>query len=220
MRPIAEQLANRGYTVELPLLPGHGTAITDLIPTRWEDWSGAAEAAYQDLAARCARVAVVGLSMGGGLTVWLAEHHPEITGIALVNPLVQPIDPELREAGLQLLDAGVEVIDGIGNDIAKDGVNELSYSSTPLAAAASLMDGLEGVAEDLTTISCPVLVLTSRQDHVVTTDNSELVADRVAGTVEHFWLERSYHVATLDFDADVIEAETIRFLETVFEGAA
>ena len=37
MRPIAEQLANRGYTVELPLLPGHGTAITDLIPMRWED---------------------------------------------------------------------------------------------------------------------------------------------------------------------------------------
>jgi esterase/lipase len=54
----------------------------------------------------------------------------------------------------------------------------------------------------------------------VTTDNSELLADRVTGTVEHFWLERSYHVATLDFDADVIEAETIRFLETIFEEAA
>jgi carboxylesterase len=65
-----------------------------------------------------------------------------------------------------------------------------------------------------------VLVLTSRQDHVVTIDNSELLADRVTGTVEHFWLERSYHVATLDFDADVIEAETIRFLETIFEEAA
>jgi carboxylesterase len=220
MRPIAEQLANRGYTVELPLLPGHGTAITDLIPMRWEDWSGAAEAAYADLAARCARVAVVGLSMGGGLTAWLAEHHPEIAGIALVNPVVKPIDAELREAGLQLLEAGMEVIDGIGNDIAKDGVNELSYSGTPLAAAASLMDALVLVAEDLPTISCPVLVLTSRQDHVVTTDNSELVAERVAGAVEHFWLERSYHVATLDFDADIVEAETIRFLETIFEGGA
>ena len=220
MRPIAEPLANRGYTVELPLLPGHGTAITDLIPMRWEDWSSAAEAAFEDLAARCNRVAVVGLSMGGGLTAWLAERHPEITGIAVVNPLVQPIAAELLEAGIQLLDAGLEVVDGIGNDIAKDGANELSYSGTPLAAAASLMGGLEDVAANLPTISCPVLVLTSRQDHVVTTDNSELLADRVTGTVEHFWLERSYHVATLDFDADVIEAETIRFLETIFEEAA
>jgi carboxylesterase len=137
-----------------------------------------------------------------------------------VNPLVQPIAAELLEAGIQLLDAGLEVVDGIGNDIAKDGANELSYSGTPLAAAASLMGGLEDVAANLPTISCPVLVLTSRQDHVVTIDNSELLADRVTGTVEHFWLERSYHVATLDFDADVIEAETIRFLETIFEEAA
>ena len=43
MRPLAESLAAAGYTVELPRLPGHGTAMEDMLPTRWADWSGAAE---------------------------------------------------------------------------------------------------------------------------------------------------------------------------------
>ena len=67
-------------------------SVEDMVPTRWEDWSAAAEAAYQALAARCDRVAVVGLSMGGTLACWLAERHPEIAGIAVVNPLVDPPD--------------------------------------------------------------------------------------------------------------------------------
>ena len=62
-------------------------AVEDMVPTRWEDWSGAAEAHFQALAARCDQVAVVGLSMGGTLTCWLAERHPHLPGIALVNPL-------------------------------------------------------------------------------------------------------------------------------------
>ena len=67
MRPLAEAVAKAGFTVDLPLLPGHGTAVEDLIPKRWEDWSGAAESAYQALAARCDRVLVTGLSVGGTL---------------------------------------------------------------------------------------------------------------------------------------------------------
>ena len=45
MRPLAEAMAKAGFTVELPLLPGHGTSLDDMVPTRWADWSGAAEAA-------------------------------------------------------------------------------------------------------------------------------------------------------------------------------
>jgi len=46
MRGLAVALADAGLTVEMPLLPGHGTAVEDMVPTRWEHWSGAAEAAY------------------------------------------------------------------------------------------------------------------------------------------------------------------------------
>src|ERR1700681_4223397 len=78
MRPLAQALAAVGYTVDLPLLPGHGTSVEGMIPTRCSDYAAAAEAAYSDLARRCDAVAVVALSMGGTLACWLAEHHPEI----------------------------------------------------------------------------------------------------------------------------------------------
>ena len=143
MRGLAQALADAGLTVELPLLPGHGTALEDMLPTRWEDWSGAAEAAYTELAARCDVLAVVGLSMGGTLAVWLAEHHPEIAALAVVNPLLAPPDPELVSAGKSMLDSGDEVAPGIGSDIAKEGATELAYEGFPLRAALSLFDGVQ-----------------------------------------------------------------------------
>lgn len=219
MRPIGEVLANLGYTVEVPLLPGHGTSLEDMIPTRWSDWSGAAEGAFDELAGRCAGgVAVVGMSMGGGLSCWLAERHPEIVALVVVNPLVQPIAQELIDGGKAMVEAGAETIDGVANDIALEGADEYGYAGVPLAAAMSLMEALGGVRDGLSSITCPTLVLTSRQDHVVTTDNSELLVSNVKGTVEHVWLEKSFHVATLDYDAGLIESEASRFLDAAFEG--
>jgi carboxylesterase len=80
MRPIAERLAAAGYSVELPRLPGHGTTVEDMMTTTWADWSKTAEQAYDELAERCERVAVVGLSMGGGLAAYLAEERPSLAG--------------------------------------------------------------------------------------------------------------------------------------------
>jgi carboxylesterase len=218
VRPLAESLANRGYTVELPLLPGHGTAIEDLVPMRWGDWTRAARAALDELSSRCASVGIVGLSMGGGLAIWLAERTVDLAAVVVVNPLVMPMAKELREGVAQMLAGGVETIDGIGNDLHKEGVEERSYAGLPLAAVGSLMEGLEEVERDLAKVTAPLLVLTSREDHVVPIENSTRLVDEAAGPTEHIWLERSYHVATLDYDADLIEAEAGRFLDAAMGG--
>ena len=220
MRPLAEALATAGFTVELPLLPGHGTALEDMVPTRWDDWSGAAEAHFQALAARCDHVAVVGLSMGGALTCWLAERHPHLSGIAVVNPLVHAPDAEFRAAIQGLLDAGTETIDGIGSDIKKEGGVEAAYDGTPLAAVLSLFEGADEVEAKLADIHCPVLVLSSREDHVVESVSGDAVVDGVRGPVERVWLEESYHVATLDNDAPLIESRVVAFVTSVFGGDA
>src|SRR6202041_97733 len=81
MRPLAEAFAAAGFTVELPRLPGHGTTPEDMAKYRWADWTAAVEAAYQDLAKRTGKMVVAGLSMGGSLTLWVAEQHPEVAGI-------------------------------------------------------------------------------------------------------------------------------------------
>lgn len=211
MRSLAERLAATGLRVNLPLLPGHGTALEDMVPTRWSDWSGAAEAAYVELSRQCERVVVVGLSMGGTLSCWLAARHPDIAGLAVINPLVEPPEESYRNLVRQLLADGMETSEGIGSDIAKDGAVEASYGGSPLAAALSLFEGADEVAGLLGQIRCPTLLLSSRVDHVVPPESGDRLERSVAGPVERVFLERSYHVATLDWDAPVVEERVVAF---------
>ncbi len=212
MRPIAQALAGKGLAVDLPLLPGHGTDPADLVDKRWDDWSGAAEQALGDLEKRCEEVVVVGLSVGGTLACWLAEHHAEIRAIVVVNPMVEPPAESLRELVKSMVEAGETFAPGVGSDIAKPGTEELAYAGLPLEAALSLFGGVDEVAAGLGSISCPVLILTSRQDHVVPASASDLLRESVSGPVEQVILERSYHVATLDYDADIVTARIVEFV--------
>ena len=180
--------------------------------TTWSDWTASAEAAYDDLASRCERVAIIGLSMGGGLTAYVAELRDSVAACVFINPLVKPPPAELLDGLEGLLAAGVETIDSIGSDIKKEGAVESSYPATPLAPAKSLFDGLVKVHENLQLITAPSLLLSSREDHVVTSDNGDDLVAMVSGPIERVWLEDSYHVATLDNEQALVESSTFDFL--------
>jgi carboxylesterase len=211
MRPLAEAFADAGFSVELPLLPGHGTAVDDMLATRFEDWSEAAESAYARLAAHCDHTIVAGLSMGGTLSLWLAGRHPELSGAIVVNPLVDPPADSFVEMMRATVDGGMDRMPGIGSDIAKPDVPEGAYAETPIAALLSLFDGVSELAARLPEIDVPVLLLSSRTDHVVPTSSGDLLVERFGGPVERVYLENSYHVATLDYDAHEIEERAVAF---------
>ncbi|MDA8313996.1 MAG: alpha/beta fold hydrolase [Actinomycetota bacterium] len=215
MRRTAERLADRGLTVEAPLLPGHGTAIEDLVPLGWSDWSSAVEEVYLGLRARCSRVAVVGHSMGGTLACWLAERHPCLRGIAVVNPLVQPFDGELRAGARMLLEGGIAIWKGEPPDTADPTASFPTYDGTPLAAFVSLDEGVEEVASGLDRITCPVLCISSRKDHVVPPANGDLLVSSAGGPSERVWIERSYHNAMVDFDHEEVERRIEAFVVSV-----
>ena len=59
-----------------------------------------------------------------------------------------------------------------------------------------------------------MLLFASRNDHVVNTENSPYILEHVSSTdKELVWLEKSYHVATLDYDKDLIVERTNRFIK-------
>jgi carboxylesterase len=215
MRALAEVVANQGYSVEMPRLPGHGTSLEDMMTTTWDDWSGTALASFDELAARCDHVAIVGLSMGGALALWVAQRR-DSTGLVLINPLVEPPAQETLDGLRQLLDGGIETIESIGSDIKKEDAHVVTYPGTPLRCAESLFAALGPIFNNLPTVSAPVLLFSSREDHVVTSDNGDVVVNRVVGPVERWWLENSFHVATLDNDAPEIEGATVSFLGGLF----
>src|SRR5690349_20635716 len=89
MRPWGRALAEKGYGVRVPLLPGHATSWQDLNTKTWDDWYGALTTEFDALAADHDAVVVGGLSMGGALVLRLAaDRSDEISGVMVVNPAV------------------------------------------------------------------------------------------------------------------------------------
>ncbi|HZQ78713.1 MAG TPA: alpha/beta fold hydrolase [Acidimicrobiia bacterium] len=215
MRGVADVLAAAGFAVELPVLPGHGTSVEDMLTTGFSDWSAAAEAAYLDLADRTDSIVVVGLSMGATLAAWVTARNPTVAGLVAVNGMFEPPAPSFLEMLKAAVAQGLDRFDGIGSDIALPGVSEGAYPATPLRPLISLMEAVTELHGDLGKIRCPVLILTSREDHVVPASSSDVLASAVSGPVERIVLERSYHVATLDYDRDVVEERTVEFARRV-----
>jgi carboxylesterase len=211
----ADHLVTQGYTVRLPLLPGHGTRWHDANRTTFEDWLGTATATLQELRARCRVVVVGGLSMGGTLTLRLAELYPDaIAGIMLVNPSVMTLRKEAKL--LPLVRLLTPMFPPIAGDIAKPGVQEPGYNRMPVQAMYSLSKAWPVVRADLPKVTVPALVMHSRVDHTVEPENSRIVLDEISSTdVTDLMLERSYHVATMDHDAELIFTASCEFIEKV-----
>jgi len=213
MRPWGEYLADRGYTVRIPRLPGHGTTWQELNRTRWDDWYSCVDTVFRELHQTCEHVVVCGLSMGGALTLQLAqEHGPRISGLVLVNPAVKFDDP--RTLLLPALKHVMGSLAGVSNDIKKQGVTELAYTRTPLKAAHSQLVAWQSVIRDLPEVTQPVLLLRSSLDHVVPASSSTLILSRISSQdFAEVLLEDSYHVATIDNDAPRIFDESAKFIE-------
>ena len=212
MRPWAEALAAEGWTVRLPLLPGHGTSWQDMNLTTWEDWYAEVEKNLRELQSRCTTVFVMGLSMGGSLTLRLAEQHGDaIAGIVLVNPAVH--SERLDRHLLPVLQRFIGSFPGISNDIAKPGQDEGAYDKIPLKAAHSLSQLWKQVKADIAKVTQPMILFRSAVDHVVEPSNAEFILSHVSSTdKEEVVLADSFHVATLDYDAEVIVRDSIAFV--------
>ncbi|GAA2731869.1 alpha/beta fold hydrolase [Pedococcus aerophilus] len=213
MRPWGQFLAEAGYTVRVPRLPGHGTTWQEMNRTRWQDWYAAVDSAFRELHEQCDQVFVAGLSMGGALATRLAqEHGPRVRGLMLVNPAYKVDDIRLR--ALPVLQTVLPSLPGIGNDIKKAGEDEVCYDRIPLKALFSQTRLWATVVRDLPEVTQPVVLWHSVEDHIVPTSSSELFLSRVSSTdVTENVLHDSYHVATLDHDAPRIFEESVQFIE-------
>jgi carboxylesterase len=215
LRPWAEHLAGAGYSVRLPLLPGHGASWRETNASRWPQWYAAIEASYRELASRCEKVFAVGLSMGGTLVTRLAEMHPDgVSGLVLVNPAygTRRIDAKFAP----YISWAVKSRPAIGGDIKKPGVVEPAADRTPVVAFASLQKLWKVTRADLPSLRAPILMYRSREDHVVDDLSGQLLkAGAVNTTVREVVLEDSYHVATLDNDAEQIFEGSVEFIESI-----
>jgi carboxylesterase len=211
VRPWAEHLAAAGLTVRAPLLPGHGGTWQELAKTGWTDWYGAAERAFADLSARCEQVFVAGISMGGCLSLRLAETQGDrVSGLVLVNPSLAADNPLIPFT--PVLKYLVRSIPSIGGDIKKPDAQEGAAKRTPVASVATLPAMWKATVAELASVTQPVLVYRSTVDHVVGPASMKLLTAALPGA-DIRPLANSYHVATLDNDAPEIFDGTLAFVQ-------
>jgi carboxylesterase len=210
LRRLGEWLSARGHAVSCPLYPGHGRDWRDLGRHPWRAWVAEAERALRDLEGRVQGVVIVALSFGSAVGLHLAARHPDtVKGIAVINPYLR--DRRYWKA--------IPPVAGVGNDIRKPGEDELPAERIPVRALLDLGTALRTLARDHPLVRQPLLVLESAEDHVVPKGTVRWLLERVGSArTEIVPLPNSYHVATLDHDAELIFERVHEFAEDV--GAA
>jgi len=233
VRPLAEALAARGYTVSAPVLAGHAGTVAELAATRWTDWLASAEQALHALRAEVsgAPVAIAGFSLGGLLALRLARRQPE--AVAALAVMAAPLRLRRYEvAALRLLarlprllrrgplaaipkTGGYDVVDEVMKR------RNPGLEAMPVVGAVSLLELGALVRAELHDVRTPTLVVHGARDRTVPfADALELANGLGATDVERLWLPRSGHLLAIDVDsATLIEAVT-RFFDRAFDRLA
>ena len=214
MRPWAESLNQRGYTVKVPLLPGHGTTPHDLNLVKWQEWPAKVESDLQELLRTCRKVFICGLSMGGGTTLNIATRYSkDLAGIILVNPMIHVkfVPHQLAWA----ISRFQKMRDSVGDDIKRPGITEYGYDALPAVGVYELLKMLHYTRKRLHDVTAPMLLFHSVDDHTLPVTNTEIVMKGVGSRQkQRIELVNSYHVATLDYDQEVIFENSRLFIES------
>ncbi|CAN2199733.1 COG1647 Esterase/lipase [Candidatus Nanopelagicaceae bacterium] len=214
MRPWAEYLNAHGYTVNVPLLPGHGTKVEDLNLVKWQEWPAKVESELQSLLASCEKVFLIGFSMGGTTSLNIAARYSQqLAGLILVNPMIH-----IRFVPAQLawlLSRFQKFRSAIGDDLKRPGVTEAGYDANAIVGVYELLKMCSVTRKQLADVTLPVQLFHSTEDHTLPVSNTEIILREISSREKsRIELVNSYHVAPLDYDAGIIFENSKIFIES------
>ncbi len=227
MRWLGQYLNGQGHTVYCPRLAGHGTTPTDLVGIRWQEWYYDVLAAYHLLRAQCRRVFVLGLSMGGALTLLFASRQP-VDGFVTYSapacidnpllpflPLIRPFKKTLRKRHLPPpgQDFFQQYVKAEQRRLGEPETGEPGYDVWITTAVIEISRMLEQMREGLPSIRAPGLMFHSRIDRTVPFDHLAMNFERVGSPDKQMVvLERSEHVITRHLERDLVFEKTTQFI--------
>lgn len=213
VRPLARTLAEHGFTISAPLLPGHKAQPEDANRYRWQDWTDAVESAYRQIASRCRRVVVGGESLGALLALRLAAAHPEVAAVLAYAPALKLNMPASRVWAMRMAAPFFSYIEKGHRD---DGLPWQGYTVYPLRAAREVVRLQKVVREQLPQIRQPLLVIHGELDETISPEAAEIVYREARSAVKELHrLPVSGHCVILDCEWDEAARLTLAFLARV-----
>jgi carboxylesterase len=216
MRPWGEFLNLKGYSVRVPLLAGHGTKVEELNKVKWQEWPAKVFFEIEQISKSCDQIILIGLSMGGStilnVAASLSGGNKNIVGLILVNPMIHvrgvPAELAYFLSRFQLFRKSV------GDDIKRPGMTEWGYDALPTRGIHQLLKMLRITRRNLSRVKIPLQLFHSVDDHTLPVSNTEIIL-REIGSLEKNRIElvNSYHVATMDYDQELIFQNSLTFIE-------
>jgi len=220
MRPLVEYLADKGFSVLGPRLAGHGTQIEDMNRVTWKDWSHSVLDGWNLLQGSTERIFLIGLSMGGVLSLYHASFLPAAGVIVMSTPY--RLEPNIRLTLLPILSrfipyAGKGNSDWQNPDALED---HFSYALYPTKAILQLNRLLKTMQKSLPDVKIQALLIHSKKDSGVIPENMDWISSKIgtpASSLKKVWLENSGHVVTRDLEKDLVFESIGDFIQDILD---
>lgn len=213
VRPVAEALVARGVRARGPWMAGHEEGVEALSKSSWQEWVEGARAEWAALRAEHDRVFLVGMSMGGLVSLRIAETEEVDAIVVIGTPLVLPPPiPQILPILRRFVSSRTKKD---GSDIREPGARARhpSLPVMPFSAVAELISLQSEVIPDLARVHAPILVAHGRLDQTARPRDAKRIFEDVGSSdKELFYLERSGHVATVDYDGPALARAAADFL--------
>ncbi len=210
MALVAAALNARGWTVYVPLLPGHGRRLQDWAAARASAWESAARAALAELQAEHTEIAVGGLSMGGALAFILAAEQPGVRAVVGFAPYLRASIPlELLHFIAPVASFGAKYITGGGSRSVHDPVAAgamIAYRVSTPRVVVELEKVVLLARKSLASVRQPVLVVQSREDNRIPAAAAAEAFGLIGSSDKTLhWTTGNGHVVTVDYGHEAIE---------------
>jgi carboxylesterase len=152
--------------------------------------------------------------MGGGTTLNIATRYSKaLSGIVLVNPMIHVKFVPHQLAWV--ISRFQKMRDSVGDDIKRPGITEYGYDSLPAVGVYQLLKMLHYTRKRLADVKVPLLLFHSVDDHTLPVSNTEIIMSEVGSRdKQRIELVNSFHVATLDYDQEIIFENSRIFIES------
>ncbi|NPD87650.1 MAG: alpha/beta fold hydrolase [Asgard group archaeon] len=201
MIPLEEFLTDRGFSVRNITLPGHETTEEDLTTKKWTDWVEFAQLKLDELSNKCKKVFVVGLSMGGTITLLLGARNKDVAGIITLAPVYKAPDWRMHLLSIPLVhyvyprykneESGWEDLEALST--------HKSYEHYPIKSVSELYKMLKETKKQVKNIQVPILIIQSKKDLSVPDKHAKLIYSNVNTTDRQLvWIENGGHVIPKD----------------------